>query len=117
VTGTWESRCESRINPREAGSARQGLGQEAGSRELFELRHAPCLPGVLKIISQIASGRRGICTPGLREKLTFRPNWRDYTLDEKIWLREADRWGDFTRAKRLANLVGQKQLWMRHNLG
>ncbi len=33
-------------------------------------------------------------------QLTFRPNLRYHALDEKIWLREEDRLGDFTRAKR-----------------
>ena len=44
--------------------------------------------------------------PELWGKLTFRPNLRYPALDEKIWLREEDRLGDFTRAKRLQNLVG-----------
>jgi hypothetical protein len=67
-----------------------------------------CWPGVLRLISQIASGRRGICLPELWGKLAFRPNLRYHALDGKIWLREEDRWGDFTQAKRLQNLVGQK---------
>jgi len=46
--------------------------------------------------------------PELWGKLTFRPNLRYHALDEKIKVREEDRWGDFTRAKRLQNLVGQK---------
>jgi hypothetical protein len=46
--------------------------------------------------------------PELWEKLTFRPELRYHAIDEKIWLREEDCLGDFTRAKRLQNLVGQK---------
>jgi hypothetical protein len=44
--------------------------------------------------------------PELWGKMTFRPNLRYHALDEKIWLREEDHLGDFTRAKRLQNLVG-----------
>ena len=44
--------------------------------------------------------------PEIWGKLTFRPNLRYQALDEKIWLREENRLGDFTRAKRLQNLVG-----------
>jgi hypothetical protein len=40
------------------------------------------------------------------EKLIFRPNFCYHSLYEKIWLREEDRLGDFTRPKRLQNLVG-----------
>jgi hypothetical protein len=46
--------------------------------------------------------------PEIWGKLNFRPNLRYHALDEKIWLREEDRLGDFTRPKRLQNLVGQK---------
>jgi hypothetical protein len=67
-----------------------------------------CLPGVLRLISQMASGRRGIFMPELCGKLTFRLNWRYHALYEKIWLREEDRLGDFTRPKRL-----QKPFWDR----
>jgi hypothetical protein len=46
--------------------------------------------------------------PEIRGKLTFRPNLRYHARDEKIWFREEDRLGDFTRAKRHQNLVKQK---------
>ncbi len=46
--------------------------------------------------------------PEIWGKLTFRPNLCYFSTCEKIWLREEDRLGDFTRAKRLQNLVGQK---------
>ena len=38
--------------------------------------------------------------PELCGKLTFRLNLRYHALYEKIWLREEDRLGNFTRAKR-----------------
>ena len=44
--------------------------------------------------------------PEIWGKLTFRPNLRYFATCEKNWLREEDRLGDFTRPKRLQNLVG-----------
>ena len=66
----------------------------------------PCWPGVLGLPSQLASGRRGIDMPEIWGKLTFRPNLGYFSTCEKNWLREEDRLGDFTRPKRLQNLVG-----------
>ena len=66
----------------------------------------PCWPGVHRLPSQLASGRPGIGMPEVWGKFTFGPNLRYHTLDEKNWLREEDRLGDFSRAKRLQNLVG-----------
>jgi hypothetical protein len=51
-------------------------------------------------------GRRGIGMLEIWGKLTFRPNFCYSATCEKNWLREEDRLGDFTRAKRLQNLVG-----------
>jgi hypothetical protein len=65
-----------------------------------------CWPGVLRLPSLLASGRRGIGMPEIWGKLTFRPNLCYFSTCEKNWLREDDRLGDFTRAKRLQNLVG-----------
>jgi hypothetical protein len=65
-----------------------------------------CWPGVLRLPSLLASGRRGIGMPEIWGKLTFRPNLCYFATCEKNWLREEDRLGDFTRAKRLQNLVG-----------
>ena len=48
-------------------------------------------PGVHRLPSQLASGRPGIGMPEIWGKLTFRPNLRYHTLDEKNWLREEDR--------------------------
>ena len=47
------------------------------------------------------------CNPN-SGKIDIPPKFALSVLDEKIWLREEDRLGDFTRAKRLQNLVGQK---------
>ena len=71
-----------------------------------------CLPGILRLISQMASGRRGIFMPELCGKLTFRPNLCYFATCEKNWLREEDCLGDFTRAKRL-----QKPFWYRGSQG
>ena len=71
-----------------------------------------CNAGVLRLISQIESGRRGIRMPELWGKLTFPQNLRCHALDEIIWLREEDRLGDFTRATRLQNHVGTKKIAM-----
>jgi len=65
-----------------------------------------CLPGALRLPCQIASGRRGIDLPEIWGKLTFRPNLCYSATCEKNWPREEDRLGDFTRAKRLQNLLG-----------
>ena len=59
-----------------------------------------CWPGVLRLTSQIASGRRGIGRLEIWGKLTFRPNLCYFSTSEKNWLREEDRLGDFTRVKR-----------------
>jgi hypothetical protein len=67
-----------------------------------------CRPGVLRLISQIASGRRGICILELWGKLTFRSNLRYHAPGEKNWLREEDCLEDITRVKRFQNLIGQK---------
>ncbi len=64
-----------------------------------------CWPGILRIPSQIASGRRGIGMPEIWGKLTFRPNSCYFSICEKNWLQEEDRLGDFTWPKRLQNLV------------
>ena len=65
-----------------------------------------CWPGVHRLPSQLTSARRGIGLPEIWEQLTFRPILRYHALDEKIWLREENRLGDFARPKRLQNLVG-----------
>ena len=65
-----------------------------------------CWPGVHRLPRQIAPGRRGIDMPEIWGKLTFRPNLGYFSTCEKNWLREEDRLGDFTRPKRLQNLVG-----------
>jgi len=65
-----------------------------------------CWPGALRLPCQIASGYRGIDMLEIWGKLTFRPNLCYFAACEKNWLREEDRLGDFTRAKRLQNLVG-----------
>jgi len=44
--------------------------------------------------------------PRIWGKLTFRLNLGYSVTREKNWLREEDRLGDFTRPKRLQNLVG-----------
>ena len=64
-----------------------------------------CWPGVLGLPSQIAPGLRGIDLPEIWGKLTFRPNLCYFSICEKNWLREEDRLGDFTLAKRLQNLA------------
>ena len=64
-----------------------------------------CWPGVLRLPSLLASGPRGIGMPEIWGKLTFRPNLCYFATCEKNWLREEDRLGDFTRAKRLQDLV------------
>ena len=56
-----------------------------------------CGPGVLRLPSQLASGRRGIGMPEIWGKLTFRPNLGYFATCEKKCLREEDRLGDFTR--------------------
>ena len=65
-----------------------------------------CWPGVLRLPSQLASGRRGIGMLEIWGKLIFRPNLCYFVIFEKNWLREEARLGDFTRPKRLQNLVG-----------
>jgi len=65
-------------------------------------------PGVHRLPSQFASGRLGIGMSEIWGKLTFRLNLRYHALAEKIWLREEDRLGDFTRPKRF-----QKPFWDR----
>ena len=42
----------------------------------------------------------------IRGKLTVRPNLCYFSTCEKNWLRDEDCLGDFTKAKRLQNLVG-----------
>ncbi len=49
-------------------------------------------------------------------KLIFRPNLCYFVTCEKNWLREEDRLGDFTRAKRFQDLVAKEIAWMPHNL-
>jgi len=65
-----------------------------------------CWPGILRLISQIASGRRGIGMLEIWGKLTVRPNLCYFATWEKNCLREEDRLGDFTRPNWLQNLVG-----------
>jgi hypothetical protein len=62
------------------------------------------LIGLLAIQDYAAS----IGMPEIWGKLTFRLNLRYHALDEKIWLREEDRLGAFTRAKRPQTSLGQK---------
>jgi len=54
---------------------------------------------VLRLPSQLTSGRRGIGMPESWGNLTFRPNLCYFAIREKNWLREEDRFGDFHRAK------------------
>jgi hypothetical protein len=65
-----------------------------------------CWPGVLRLPSQLASGRQGIGMLEIWGKLTFRPNLCYFATCEKNWPREEDRLGDFARPKRPQNLVG-----------
>jgi len=76
----------------------------------FSLFHhySTVLSGVFMLTSKITSGRRGIGMPEIWGKLTFRPNLCSFAPCEKNWLREEDRLGDFTRPKRLQNLVGRE---------
>ena len=48
--------------------------------------------------------------------MTFRPNLGYFAACENNWLREEDRWGDFTRSKKLYNPVGAEIAMMEHNL-
>jgi hypothetical protein len=48
---------------------------------------------------------QGLVCPRSGKKLTFRPNLCNIFPLEKNWLREEDRLGEFTRPKRLQNLV------------
>jgi len=50
-----------------------------------------CWPGIHRLPSQLAFSRPGIGMPEIWGKLTFHPNLRYHTLDEKISLREEDR--------------------------
>ena len=45
-------------------------------------------PGVLRLPSQLTSGRRGLGMPEIWGKLTFRPNLCYFATCEKNWLRE-----------------------------
>jgi len=47
----------------------------------------------------------GLVCPKIWEKLALRPYFCYHAPCEKIWLREEDRLEDFTRPKRLQNLV------------